>query len=662
MSDPVSLVAAGRVAAVTAAVLAGLGWLVGGATAADAHALLSSSVPADGATVAEAPAELLMTFSEALDPSLSVVGILDSSGELVGAGRAESVSGNRARVRVALGELPQGVYTATWRVTSPSDGHTTVGAVAFGVGVPAAPVGGDSGAEVQSPLPTVAAVAGRGLLYTGAVVLLGGAVVGLAVLSGPSAASRRMLVVAWAAAATGLGLIITDQLARTQATLADLLASTAGPKLILQVATLAGAGLAVGWAYRRPSRGALAAVGIAAAAVMLARALAGHANNSSTRWFTVGMQWLHLVSVGVWVGGLPWLLAGLRANDPGQGPGLARRFSSVATATLVVVVVSGSARAIHEVGAWSRLVDTDYGVTVLVKLGLFAALVGLAARSHFRHVATAVAGRLHGLRRAVRAEVAVAVAVLGATAMLTGFPPSSTVAAARGRTDTPLTVVGSDYATTVKVTLAVDPGGAGPNTFVTRVEDYDSGRAVAADSVSLRFQFAGRSDVAPSTLDLEPGPDSRWRGSGSVLSIAGRWAVTALVQTPTDAVEVPMELTTRSPAPASSGGSSRCGIGEQDPAYIVAVRPDPEPARAEGTTFRLDIQRAGRPVSGATVCLKLDMPEMQHPGVSAPGTESASGSYAVPLRFSMPGVWSGSVTVAPPGGKPVIVPVRVEVR
>ncbi|MGI8983547.1 MAG: copper resistance protein CopC, partial [Acidimicrobiales bacterium] len=645
--------------------VAAMAWAAG---PADAHALLASSVPADGASVDQAPTEMILIFTEALDPALSTVHLLDSAGQDADAGDAVPVAGQRSQLRVPLGSLGEGTYTATWRVTSPADGHTTVGSVAFGVGVPAVAAGAGGGpVNFTTPAPTPASVIGRWLFYVGVVLLVGAAAVGIAVLSSPAAISRRALVGAWVAAGAGVLVTVADQRAAAQTSLGVLLASATGRRLSAQVAAVAVTGVAVAWACRRRSRWALAAVGVAASGAMLARALAGHANAASPRWFTVGMQWAHLTAVGAWVGGLAWYLLALRRGDPGQGRGLTRRFSTVAGWTLGVVVVSGTFRAFDEVGAWGRLAGTSFGVALLVKLALVAALVGLGATIRFRHArpaSPAPARRSAGLRRLARGEVAIAAGVLGATAVLTGLPPSVVVAAASKAVAPPaLTVTGNDYATSVRVRMEVTPGSAGPNTFDALVEDYDTGEPVPADAVTLRFQLLGRADVAAATLNLAPDVGARWRGSGTMLSIAGSWTVTAVVQSPADTVEVPMEVVIRSTAPPAKPATepAGCGKGTPDPAYRVAVDTDPNPPKAEATEFRLTVQRDGQPVAGAKVCLRLDMREMNHPGVSAIGEETSPGSYDARLKFSMTGSWEGSTTVVEPGRRPVQVPIKLAV-
>jgi copper transport protein len=212
---------------------------------------------------------------------------------------------------------------------------------------------------------------------------------------------------------------------------------------------------------------------------------------------------------------------------------------------LGVVVVSGTLRALDEVGAWSRLVHTTFGRTLVVKLVFVAGLVAIGATNRFRQVAAAAMGRVGGLRRAVRVEVALAACALGATAVLTGLPPSATLAAAsKLQNPAGVTIDGSDYGTSVRLRLVVSPGAAGPNTFDATVLDYDSRLPVPAQSVSLQLQLKDRPDVGPASVDLKPA-GSHWRASSSALAIDGTWSVTGIVQTATDAVQVPMEIAVR---------------------------------------------------------------------------------------------------------------------
>jgi hypothetical protein len=106
---------------------------------------------------------------------------------------------------------------------------------------------------------------------------------------------------------------------------------------------------------------------------------------------------------------------------------------------------------------------------------------------------------------------------------------------------------GNDYATSVRLTLTITPGLAGPNTFTARVVDYDHQTAVPARRVALRFALPDRPELGTSALELDRVGDGLWRGQGTMLSLRDRWTVTALVQAPAGAVTVPLQVQPRIP-------------------------------------------------------------------------------------------------------------------
>jgi len=158
---------------------------------------------------------------------------------------------------------------------------------------------------------------------------------------------------------------------------------------------------------------------------MLVHVLAGHADASSSwRVVNVAVQWVHMTGIGVWVGGLAWLLLGIRGMTNTDRAAAVGAFSRVATVTLGVVLATGAARGIVEVGSLGNLFDTTYGITLLVKVGLVAVLVALGALNHFR--AVPALGRGAGVRSFTlnsRGELVVAAAVLATTALLSGLAP-----------------------------------------------------------------------------------------------------------------------------------------------------------------------------------------------------------------------------------------------
>jgi len=522
------------------------------ATPAGAHALLRSSSPGDGELLDAPPTQVVLEFTESPDLGLSSIQVLDAQGRDVGSGDPRAGSSGEEVRRALPAGLPEGVYTVSWRVLSKVDGHVTAGAFAFGVGVEPTGVpegvGGGGGGTVQRPSPL--SVAGRWGFYWGLAGLLGAAVAGRYVFRGPPRGLRALGWSAWALAAAGLVLMFLAERSAAGVSAGALLASDRGELLLARGGALAVTGIATALAIRRP-RPWLLALGGAAAFTMLVHVWAGHAGASdSWRWLKVGTQWAHIVAVGVWIGGLLWLFAGTRGGEPGEQAAAVRRFSWLAGFALAGVAVTGGARAWSEVGSVGALWDTGFGLTVVGKVALFGGLALVGAYNRYRLVPAIGRdpARVGMLRRTVTAELVLASGVFGLTGIMAGLaPPASVAATSVPRTPQGVVVSGSDFATTVRVRLAVTPGFPGPNAFEVRLRDYDTGEPVPARAVTLRFRHADRPEAGSSELDLRQEEAGVWTAQGTNLSVAGRWDVGVLVEQEADSLQVDLRLETRLP-------------------------------------------------------------------------------------------------------------------
>jgi methionine-rich copper-binding protein CopC len=101
-----------------------------GATAARAHAFLDHADPLVGSTVATAPHELSLWFTQNLEPAFSTVEVDDANGGRVDLGKPQ-ISANT--MRVGLKPLKPGSYKVHWHALS-VDTHTTEGNFTFHVG------------------------------------------------------------------------------------------------------------------------------------------------------------------------------------------------------------------------------------------------------------------------------------------------------------------------------------------------------------------------------------------------------------------------------------------------------------------------------------------------------------------------------------------------
>ncbi len=101
-----------------------------GAAAARAHAMLDHASPLVGSTVATAPREVSLWFTEKLEPAFSRVEVNDANGARVDLGKPQ-IGGTT--MRVGLKPLGPGTYKVRWHALS-VDTHTTEGSFTFHVG------------------------------------------------------------------------------------------------------------------------------------------------------------------------------------------------------------------------------------------------------------------------------------------------------------------------------------------------------------------------------------------------------------------------------------------------------------------------------------------------------------------------------------------------
>jgi hypothetical protein len=414
-----------------------------------------------------------------------------------------------------------------------------------------------------------------------------------------------------------------------------------------RIATTVGTALATSLVLARAGFRGRAAIGarwpyavltFAAAGALLVDVLTGHAAAGPSSAVQVAIQWLHGASSGAWIGGLAALLLSVRGQPSDEKARMVRRFSTWAGGALVVVAATGVLRAVTQIGTLDALIATDFGRVVIVKSALLAIVALLGATNRLRNVRVA-ARSLRGLRLAGSSEVAVGVAVLLATGLLVNLPPPSSAAGAAPAATASIVTTGHDFGTSVRVRLVVAPGSAGFNQFTAAVTDYDSGAAVNASAVALRFDLASRSGVGGSTLAMPSTAPGTFVASGGNLSLDGIWRITATVTAPSGTVEVPLVLATAvpeqhvhpTPGPPTiytvllSGGES------------VQVYLDPErPGKNQLHLTFFDAAGAELAVRGATVAVvpqggegSIVVPRLLEPGHFVADVDAPAGQLGV---------------------------------
>lgn len=555
---------------IRAAVLAAtLGVLLMVGPGASAHALRIASQPDPGQNLSTSPSQIEITFGETPDRANSFIEVLGTSGRIWAKGAPSLVPGQPPTVvaiRVPT-PLPKGVYTVNWKTISSVDGHLATGAFSFGVRT-AVTGASSSGATVASPKPSAAAVTSRFVYLGGLIGLLGLVFTELVTMAGVRAPGRvrHALTLSWLLAAGGAAGIAEAQRSAAGIPAGKLLASSIGHALVLREVPLVVAGLAlVALWLTRPGRSVrtalstrdtegrliLGLVGLATLASMLADVFKSHADAASSwLWFRIGTQWIHFAAAGIWIGGLAGLLLCLGPLGRGQRGGPARRFSFWAGACILVVGVTGTLRALDEVGSWQGLFHTGFGQVVVVKIVLFGALGGLGALNRYRHVGS-VDISARNLRRTGGAELVAMAGILVATSILQNLAPSRTTlasAASPAPSLAPIVARATDFAHTYRMTLTISPGTAGFDSFGLALDRYSTGRPVRVTSVSIGFEYPDNPAVGGSDLSLTRQPDGTYAARGANMSLLGQWNLTITIENGTQgSVDVPVDVVTASP-------------------------------------------------------------------------------------------------------------------
>ena len=197
---------------------------------AAAHANLVSAEPAPNSELDEAPDRVIAWFTEPLEPSLSSIEVLDSSGQRVDLDNSIVDDLNPLVMSVDLDEIPDGTYTVAWTNVSTVDGHRVRGSFLFAVGqtLSAVPVQVEEQPLFQSPFSPLL----RWLTLLGALAMVGGLVFEMLVMRPTLKAGRPPDALTGAA-----GVLSSQSLRLTWVALAIFIVASVGQLLLLTTIT-----------------------------------------------------------------------------------------------------------------------------------------------------------------------------------------------------------------------------------------------------------------------------------------------------------------------------------------------------------------------------------------------------------------------------------------
>jgi copper transport protein len=535
------------------------------------------------------PKAIVFHFSERVEMNFSAVHVYNASGSTVDDGRAVHPGGVSSDVSIGLKpKVPQGTYTATFRVIS-ADGHPVSGGFVFSIGkAGAAPVLSVAelagGSDVGSGT-TIAFGVARAVQY-GAIALAIGALAflllpwvgGLRSVAGAGAewqaaseaflARSRLpfLVAVVAGIVSGVAGIVLQGQTAVGGSLFDAMGASVVQGVLethfgliwgLRVLVWLGLGGTLVLVYRRETMPAVRPATLSAAGLALTRgfgsrpqlavllallaflgvspALAGHANAQDPTAVLLPSTSAHVVAMSVWIGGLAMLLFVLPSATrllelPDRGRLLAAvlaRFSTIAGACVAVVLLTGIIQSFVYVRNLDNLLHTEYGQILVAKILLFVGLMALGGYNRQFSVPRLnkiAAGRESPgragilLRRALRGEVLLVLAVLGVTGALAGFAPATAEETASG-----------PFATTemigpAQIQLTVDPARVGTNLMHIYLLEPTTG-AQWDEAQEVRVKLVQPDEKIELGVEARKGGPGHYIIDGAVFSTGGDWEV-----------------------------------------------------------------------------------------------------------------------------------------
>jgi copper transport protein len=544
-----------RLAAFATVLLAVVAVVIGGAPAGTvlAHAELVSSTPANQAILGVSPGEILLRFSEDVDPIGQAILLVDGDGDPVPLGPISQVGGGDTISAEVPGTIADGTYVVGWQAVS-ADSHKIRGAFTFSVGAESPTAPGvledifDSSAS--SPSESLLLGVGRFMSFAGIGVLLGALF--LAAMLVPELIGERrlgmVLVVAALAAVIGTIFMFAGQahlVSGSYLSFGDVVQIQSGRWWLARLAAI---GLFALFIPARTFLGSTAGrieVALASIVVLGVVAAGGHAVAGDSVLAGFGATVVHLAAMSIWLGGLVLLVAGIPRNWFWW---TASRFSPWALGSVVALALTGSLNAWRQLGSFSNLTDSAYGRWLVVKLLLVAVVVVIAAFSRrmarsdddepddARVVAAdlgaAAATKVDGhatsevvghattvdqdappaLRRTVALEIAGMALILMATAGLVNSPPPPTAAT----TESASVIVG-ERIVQVELEPAVT-GGAELHVYLTS----PGGGLDRADEITVSASLPV-ADLGPLDLDVVPAGPNHVVGVDVDLPVAGLW-------------------------------------------------------------------------------------------------------------------------------------------
>ncbi|MBM4233407.1 MAG: hypothetical protein FJ160_04375 [Gammaproteobacteria bacterium] len=505
-----------------------------------AHAVLLDSSPKPGEMLMQSPSEVVANFNEGVGPIFFRV--LDVQGQPVGDPGKIRLDGTKMTLPLRA-SLPNGTYVLTYRVIS-ADTHPVGATFGFSIGEPMKRVDATTDAGSRS-IWSFAVAVNRWILYAGMLWVTGTAI--FLLLLGIDGALREEArqTARWASVLTAVSYVLAVgfggadmqlgganalwQTATWRSGFDSTLSSSAVFGLVAMLMLYAG--FAAG--ERRRNGFLIAGVVLAIGSFLVT----GHAATAPPAWLMAPIVGAHLLATAFWIGAFRPLLLSTRLLTASNSGALLQRFSTLAVPAVIVVLISGTAISLKQLGSPTKLFDNDYGSVLLAKIILVFVIIVIAAYNKINLTPKLIANDAAGavkIRRTITLELMLYFIVLAAASALTvTTPPRALVAIGEaGAAEAKMVMIpGGLVKRTLKNAAAysaeieLSPAKVGENMLMVTLKDPGGvivDGAIALE-VTVALESAGISEVR---LKAEPVGNGMWHLMIGETLIPGDWALT----------------------------------------------------------------------------------------------------------------------------------------
>ncbi|MFJ7748156.1 copper resistance protein CopC [Peribacillus sp. NPDC097295] len=252
--------------------------------------------------------------------------------------------------------------------------------------------------------------------------------------------------------------------------------------------------------------------------LMVCKAFIGHTTDTTHQYWAVSMDFLHIVSMALWLGGLLAILVILpksynpKVTDDNKTFywSVIQKFSSWAILFVIVLIVSGIYSSFQHVPTLYSLLHTTYGQLLLGKIGLMLIMIGFGALHLVRGKRKT---KKLGLSTGI--EFSIGIMVLLIAALLTNVQTANSSPGPVEKTE----ITEDDD----QVTLSVTPNKTGDNYIQVELKNDEGNPYTNIEQLTLTMESL-EGDVGEIKLQLQEGNKGQFKAQ-SIIAMSGKWKI-----------------------------------------------------------------------------------------------------------------------------------------